>query len=94
MKRLEMSGNIDLGAVGISLAVMLALVLVLSLLAGRAFPDMPMPIVSPGLGWSTAIVLGVIYECVVAAKSERHGLKPRLALSPSAQKRGRGRRHD
>ena len=91
MKRLEMSGRIDLGAVGISLAVTLALVLVLSVLAGRVLPDMPMPVASLGLGWSTAIVLGVIYECVVAAKSDRQGLKPRPALSPTFKKRERRR---
>jgi hypothetical protein len=46
-----------------------------------------MPIVSLGIGWTTALVLGIIYECVVAAKSEQHGLGVRPALSPAARKR-------
>jgi hypothetical protein len=86
MKHLEMSGKIDLRALGISLAVTLAVILVLSVFVGRAFPDMPMPVVSLGLGWSTAIVLGTIYECVMASKSDRHGLRSRPALSRVAKR--------
>jgi hypothetical protein len=60
--------------------------LVLCLFLGGVMPGIPMLIVSLGLGWATALVLGVTYECVVAAKAERGGTTLRPALSAAAKK--------
>jgi xanthine/uracil permease len=86
MQRFKTTRNVDLGTVGISLALTLAVILILSIFAGRAFPGTPGVILSIALGWATALSLGTTYACVKAVKE---GHEARVLMPRGAKGKGR-----